>query len=403
MMDEIDFGRGEVFYKNFDIEPETPLEDQFLDEDMLLVKFNGGQYYLDAGWYLVDGGCFVIKAEGDHRGSVREERDYSLEELKIKLEETVRYIHSIMDEPDEYPCYKNHYPVSPHSENKADQWIGEIEVEWEGKQSEITWDLVQKVEQNWGVDLPQELKNIVYHCNGGGPIPCQFKYDGESVTDFDHLYSFHPDDPQNIFRKENTSFEVPERVFPFGSTGRGDLCLDFRRDPSHPSVILRSESGSTEYVLASGFEEFFGKLHYHFGWLPGVNSTSPRILKNHLDQMETEWGISLPPSYKKLVLEHQGGSPHAPCFYGEKGRGEVDFLLRVDNLDMENSIRSIHQKHFHGTSYIPFAQCKGGQILCMDYNEKESDPEVVVWDRTENHFYKVKSSFGRFLHYLRYQ
>ncbi|SIS90046.1 SMI1-KNR4 cell-wall [Kroppenstedtia eburnea] len=119
--------------------------------------------------------------------------------------------------------------------------------------------------------------------------------------------------------------------------------------------------------------------------------------------METEWGISLLPSYKKLVLEHPGGSPHAPCFYGEKGRGEVDFLLRVDNLDMENSIRSIHQKHFHGTSYIPFAQCKGGQILCMDYNEKESDPEVVVWDRTENHFYKVKSSFGRFLHYLRYQ
>jgi hypothetical protein len=168
-------------------------------------------------------------------------------------------------------------------------------------------------------------------------------------------------------------------------------------------VILRSETGSTEYVLAGGFEEFLGRLHFHLGWFPGVNSTLPRILNNHLDQMETEWGISLSPSYKKLVLEHHGGSPYAPCFYGEKGRREVDFLLRMEDLDEENSVRSIHQKHFQGTCYIPFAQCKGDRILHMDYSDKDSDPEVVVWDQTENHFYEVKSSFGRFLHNLRYQ
>ena len=151
--------------------------------------------------------------------------------------------------------------------------------------------------------------------------------------------------------------------------------------------------------MAQDFEDFLTKLHFNIEWQNSISGASLTSLKLALDQLETQWGIEFPLQYKKLVLQSNGGQPDRKVLYYEKGKEQVDHLLPVD-AKSEKSVCSVYKKHFDGTSCYPFAKCLSGAYLCHDY--REGTPTVSLWDPQDHCFYPVKSSFARFLHYLRY-
>ncbi|MFC4075512.1 hypothetical protein ACFOUO_01655 [Salinithrix halophila] len=98
---------------------------------------------------------------------------------------------------------------------------------------------------------------------------------------------------------------------------------------------------------------------------------------------------------------HDNSSPDARFFYGEKKQGQMERLLRIGDLNAEDSVLKVYEKRFSGTRYFPFARCVDGDILCHDYHGET--PSVVCWSQDEGQFSVVKRSFDRVLHYLRFQ
>lgn len=408
MIETIDFGEGKIVFKSFFVEAGIPLKEQFiyLYEDMLTVEYLQGKYVLDVGWYGSGANAsFILRIEGEWREALLEERSYSLEELKESIEKGVKFIHQIMDQPDGISSYKSSVPIAsieePHS---VDQLLGKVEVEWEQKKSNVTSEMIQQIEDLWQIQLPNELRKIILNGNGGGPIPFYFEYNGENSIHFQRLFSFHRNDSLSIYQyKEYFPHSLPSKVVPIGAVGAAPvLCLDYRENRNQPAVIMCRVTSTVfkEFHIAHSFEEFLSKLYFPLYWIGGIQEKSLMELKANLDLLEQKWKIQLPHHYKKIVLEHHGALPEQKYFYYEKGRGEIEYFLRVDHFELEESVLTVYEKYFANTSYYPFAQCKNSQILCHDYSEKQ--PSVVLWDSKQQEFYQVKTSFSRFLQYLSY-
>lgn len=400
MIENIDFGEGKVVHSGIFPEMGIPFKDQPwpLEQDMLSVVYKEGKYVIDVGCYdhiNFEKLAVSVSVTGDMCKPVFDEKVYTAEELKESIEQAVQAVHKVLNLPDEVSPYSS--VLSPrYSKDPVDSLLGRIEVEWEGKESEATAEMVEAVEKEWGVPLPSELKKIVLACNGGGPIPMISTYEG-GYQIFHYLYSFNPRDRHHVHeQKVRFSTWLPKDVFPIGKSARGTVCLDYREDPQ-PQVIA-FESDSTPYYIAQNFEDFLTRLQYDVEW-ENTSETPSELLKLNLDQLEALWGIEYPWHYKKLVLKSNGGEPDLRLFFYEKGREGVDHLLRVDEASEEN-VYTVYKNHFHGTSCYPFAKCLSGAYLCHDY--RNGKPAVSLWDPKEDTLYPVKSSFARFLHYLRY-
>ncbi|MFD1428312.1 SMI1/KNR4 family protein [Kroppenstedtia sanguinis] len=400
MIENIDFGEGKVVHSGIFPEMGIPFKDQPwpLEQDMLSVVYEGGKYVIDVGCYdhtNFEKLAVSVSVSGDMRKPVFEEEAYTAKKLKESIERAVQAVHKVLNLPDEVSPYSS--VLSPrYSKDPVDSLLGRIEVEWEGKESEATAEMVEAVEKEWGVPLPSELKKVVLACNGGGPIPMISTYEG-GYQIFHYLYSFNPRDRHHVHeQKVRFSTWLPKDVFPIGKSARGTVCLDYREDPQ-PQVIA-FESDSTPYYIAQNFEDFLTNLQFNIDWGNAKSDTLPS-LKNYLDQLEAQWNIEFSLQYKKLVLQAHGGRPDRKFFFYEKGKQRIKRLLRVDEASEEN-VYHVYKNHFDDTSCYPFAKCPSGAYLCHDY--RSGKPSVSLWDPKEDTLYPVKSSFARFLHYLRY-
>ncbi|QKG83168.1 hypothetical protein GXN76_00955 [Kroppenstedtia pulmonis] len=399
MWDQIDYGKGEVFHRSVDLKAVSFIEQRHrLSEDMLLVYYLEGKYSIDVGCYDGEGKSVIVSVGGDTRKSLFKRTVYSVEELKDVLERAVTVAHKVLDQPDEESSYTSVISTPEYLKGSVDQLLGRVEVEWEENESHVTEEMLRKVEKEWGVLLPDELKKIVLHCNGGGPVPLYFKAQDTSVF-LQYLFSFHPRDCENIYNKQD---HLPKGVYAIGDTSSSMLCLDYRSGSNEPEVkeiyVAPHSLKVEEYHVANSFGEFLAGLHPYIDWLEPVREESMDGLKRNLEELERFWGIILPLHYKRLVLKSNGGYPELRYFYHERGKDGIDHLLRVDQLDAENGVWTVYQNDFKGTSFYPFAKCLSGSYLCHHY--KKGKPTVIWWDPQHHVQLEVKSSIGRLLDYL---
>lgn len=142
---------------------------------------------IDVGYYGDQELSVTVSIVGDVRNIPFKGITYNPEELKAAIERSVRKVHELMDQSDEVSPYIS--ILSPqYSTDSLDSLLGRVVVEWEGKESEVTEEMIEAVEKEWGVPLPAELKKVVLACNGGGPIPMVSPYQRGSLY-FQHLYS----------------------------------------------------------------------------------------------------------------------------------------------------------------------------------------------------------------------
>ncbi|SDW78107.1 SMI1-KNR4 cell-wall [Marininema mesophilum] len=398
MRDEIDFGRGTIIHDTLSfVDRDASLPELFLGEDLLLVMYLQGKFYLDVGWYGSGEGCFIVRVVSGKREEPFQKNAESWRKLKKVIEEGVAFIHSLMEMPDDVPCYRSQLPPDSISSNNVDQLLGVVEIEWEDKQSDVALDPLKKLEKVWGVQLPEDLKEIILSCNGGGPLPYQFPLDEERWGEFLRLMDFSA--------KIELDEKLPAGLYPFGNSDRGLLCLDYRVNAGEPAIVivdLEEEDESEQVIhLADHFRVFLRSLSNLMGWRRDTTAELRERIAQQLFKLEKEWEITFPTPYKKLVLEHEGGTPEAPYIYTNRARAEVSHLLQLIDLDAEDSVRRIYQEHFADTKHFPFAMCTNGDILCHSYQGEEVT--VVLWSQAEDAFHPVNSSFARFLQYLRYQ
>lgn len=181
LLHHFDFGQGKVVLGSLFLDPDLSFADQELrlSEDMLIVQYQHGKYVLDVG--------HVPRYEGDYRlrvmilGRYREPLRMwfvrTFEELRRKIDEAVRLIHGWMERPEEIRVYSQVFPAPDSSASRADRLLGNIEIAWEAFQPRnVTSEMVEKVEAEWGVRLPDRLKEVIRHCDGGGRFLRLFRW-----------------------------------------------------------------------------------------------------------------------------------------------------------------------------------------------------------------------------------
>ena len=125
--------------------------------------------------------------------------------------------------------------------------------------------LIEKYEQQIGYRFPDDFRQCVLENNSAYAEPDGFDTDKTEGRVFNHLFSFNPDDIDNIWDVgcglDDTMEEIAELMqnyVTFASSPFGDpICFD-RRDDS--IVYVDHETLEVEYVAPS-FQAFLDKLY----------------------------------------------------------------------------------------------------------------------------------------------
>jgi hypothetical protein len=123
---------------------------------------------------------------------------------------------------------------------------------------------LEQLEQQWGIKLPEQYKQLVSECQGMTPEPSVFKVGrGDDVFCVLLTLSVVEDRESYSVRKayEVLKPHMPERLYPFGRTSGGEhLCFDYRDSPPQPRVVLLTVEMNA-LPVASSFEEFLEGLY----------------------------------------------------------------------------------------------------------------------------------------------
>ena len=125
---------------------------------------------------------------------------------------------------------------------------------------------LEKLETDWGVELPKEYKQIAPQCHGMAPNPGVFIIGGSSANVFNNLLTLTSGEHEKGYAI-STKYRliqpyVPSGVFPFGMTPGGEnLCFDYRgTSPGQPRIVLVTTEMEV-YLIAHSFREFLETLH----------------------------------------------------------------------------------------------------------------------------------------------
>ncbi|MCY1079538.1 SMI1/KNR4 family protein [Archangium lansingense] len=124
--------------------------------------------------------------------------------------------------------------------------------------------VLDQLEQQWGVRLPELYREIVSTHQGMGPEPCAFDV-GTGNDAFSVLLIVSTDsekEPYSISKAHQVlQPHVPAGIFPFALTPGGEyLCFDYRDSPAQPKVVLVSME-MTIYPVADSFTVFMAGLY----------------------------------------------------------------------------------------------------------------------------------------------
>lgn len=131
-----------------------------------------------------------------------------------------------------------------------------------------TLEDIAKVEQEWGVSLPDDYKRLAITHQGMMPTPDVLDI-GRGNTVVSELLTLSFDEEHwassmlDIYPAIRDY--IPQGIYPFMSTGAGDfICFDYRSDPNAPKVVFyfTEEAGERAiHWVANSFTEFLSKPH----------------------------------------------------------------------------------------------------------------------------------------------
>jgi hypothetical protein len=122
---------------------------------------------------------------------------------------------------------------------------------------------LELLEQQWGVQLPEDYKRLVGACQGMTPLPCGFKVEGGTdafcalltVRVYENLepYCVH-----EVLR--DWAPQLPKGLYPFATTSGGEhLFFDYRSSPTSPKVVHVSVE-ATLTPVADSFQALLENL-----------------------------------------------------------------------------------------------------------------------------------------------
>ncbi|MFY0524449.1 SMI1/KNR4 family protein [Archangium gephyra] len=125
--------------------------------------------------------------------------------------------------------------------------------------------LAEKLEAVWGIQLPEEYKQLAPLHHGMSPIPNVFDI-GESDNAFTCLLTLDSEESKAGYAISTMysliKAHVPTGIFPFGMTPGGEsICFDYRdAPPGQPRIVLVTIALEV-YSIANSFREFLEGLH----------------------------------------------------------------------------------------------------------------------------------------------
>jgi len=138
-------------------------------------------------------------------------------------------------------------------------------------------------------------------------------------------------------------------------------------------------------------------------WKPYAKDVPPEADPRSIEELERQWGVSLPEDYKRIVSKHQGMTPYPSTFSIGKGENVFSALLAVthderwDAYSLLSEYKSL-QRYVPPCIY-PFGTTPGGESLCFDYRECTEQPPVVLVT-VEGDIHRLAVTFAEFLNNL---
>lgn len=127
---------------------------------------------------------------------------------------------------------------------------------------------IAKVEQEWGVSLPDDYKSLAVTHQGMAPTPSVLDIGrGNTVVCELLTLSFDEEHWASSMLDVYPSIQdyIPRGIYPFAATGAGDfICFDYRSDRNAPKVVFYFTEEAGEQAIrwvADSFSDFLSKLH----------------------------------------------------------------------------------------------------------------------------------------------
>ncbi|KFA93173.1 SMI1/KNR4 family protein [Archangium violaceum] len=124
--------------------------------------------------------------------------------------------------------------------------------------------VLDQLEHQWNVKLPQQYRELVLEHQGMGPEPCAFDV-GTGNDAFSVLLIVSADREKEAYSVKQARRvlepHVPAGIFPFALTPGGEyLCFDYRESSEQPKVTLVTVEMFI-YPVADSFTDFMARLH----------------------------------------------------------------------------------------------------------------------------------------------
>lgn len=117
-------------------------------------------------------------------------------------------------------------------------------------------ECIEKVEKDFFVNLPRDLKDIILKFNNGRPENSTFDTDKSTGRQFKKLLSFNREDRENVYSFVDIVRQFDNELFPIADDPAGNfICLK-----NSEIVLLNIESGETEFI-ANSITDLISKLY----------------------------------------------------------------------------------------------------------------------------------------------
>ena len=117
-------------------------------------------------------------------------------------------------------------------------------------------ECIEKVEKEFFVNLPRDLKDIILKFNNGRPENSTFDTDKSTGRQFKKLLSFNREDRENVYSFVDIVRQFDNELFPIANDPAGNfICLK-----NSEIVFLNIESGKTEFI-ANSITDLISKLY----------------------------------------------------------------------------------------------------------------------------------------------
>lgn len=117
-------------------------------------------------------------------------------------------------------------------------------------------ECIEKVEKEFFVNLPRDLKDIILKFNNGRPENSTFDTDKSTGRQFKKLLSFNREDRENVYSFVDIVRQFDNELFPIADDPSGNfICLK-----NSEIVFLNIESGETEFI-ANSITDLISKLY----------------------------------------------------------------------------------------------------------------------------------------------